>query len=129
MKYLIMLMLLMFAMPVMAQESWVAPDENVQAPLTKTEATELLKAEGSSRQQRRAMGITFRNLRLKLKEMKAAGELEGLTRPEISVMVLDRLVTDNPKAFADPSLDWDGLLAFIERLIPLILKLISLFGI
>ena len=28
----------------------------------------------------------------------------------------------------DPSIDWDGLIAWIERLLPLILKLLALFG-
>jgi hypothetical protein len=42
--------------------------------------------------------------------------------------IAQELAVDNPKAFGDPSLDWDAILAFIEKLLPLILQLISIFG-
>ena len=105
-------------------------DEPTPAPTVSVEmrkaAKELADRPGLTIKQRRAMGITFRNLRLKLREMHDAGELEGKTRAEISVEMMNRLVQDNPKAFADPSLDFDSILAFIERLLPILLFLLAL---
>ena len=40
-------------------------------------------------------------------------------------------IVGQPKASAvqaDPQIDWDGLLDFIERLLPFILKILALFG-
>ncbi len=87
-------------------------------------AKQLREKPGISMKQRRAMGITFKNIRLKLKELKASGELAGLDRAEVSALVMSELVEDNPKAFADPTLDWDKILSFIE----LILKILAMFG-
>lgn len=87
-------------------------------------AKQLQANPGMSLKQRRAMGITFKNIRLKLKELKKTGELAGLDRAEVSALVMSELVMDNPKAFADPSLDWDKILSFIE----MILKILAIFG-
>jgi len=84
-----------------------------------------------TRKQRRAMGITIKNMRLKVRELKEAGELEGLTNEELSAEVMGQLLSENPKAFAsaeEVGIDMDGILAFIERLMPLILMLMQLFG-
>lgn len=77
--------------------------------------------------QRREMGLTFGNVRKLLEKMKADEELEGKTNAELAVEVLHNLVDGRPAAFNDPEIDWEKLLTFIEKLIPLILKLISLF--
>ncbi len=77
--------------------------------------------------QRREMGLTIRNVKGLLDEMKADGDLEGKTNAELAVEVLDNLLDGKPSAFKDPEIDWDQLLAFIERLVSLILKLIGLF--
>jgi hypothetical protein len=78
--------------------------------------------------QRRAMGLTFRGVRTILKEMDAAGELEGKTNAQLAAEVLSRAVDQKPEAFGDPAIDWDAILVFIEKLISLILKIISLFA-
>ena len=77
--------------------------------------------------QRRKLGLTVRNVIRVTREMKKAGDLEGVSQAELSAMILNQLMTENPKVYADPSLDWDALLDFIERLIPIILKIMSLF--
>lgn len=78
--------------------------------------------------QRRAMGITVANVRQILAAKQKAGELEGKSTETLAVEVLDELVAANPKAFDDPGIDWDKLIEFIEKLIPLILKILALFG-
>lgn len=83
---------------------------------------------GPTWRQRRAMGITFRNIRRVLAEKKAAGELEGKDAATLSVEVANQLAGENPKAFADPSIDFDALLDFIERLIAFILRIMAIFA-
>ena len=78
--------------------------------------------------QRRKLGITIKNITRVTKELRAAGELEGLGEGEIAALVLDKIVEDNPKAFTDPGFDWDSILVFIERILPLILKIIEMFS-
>jgi len=92
-----------------------------------TGAEKVAKRPGLSWRQRRAMGITPRNMIRVVREMEKDGSLESVDQAELSAMVLDRLMTENPKAFADPSLDWDAILSFIEALLPVILKIIALF--
>jgi hypothetical protein len=73
------------------------------------------------------MGITLRNIRAEMRKMKEAGALEGVEKEEVAAAILDRLFAQNSKAFADPTLDWDRLLAFVERLVSLVLKIMALF--
>jgi hypothetical protein len=100
-----------------------AATENLAGALEKVQARR-----GISWKQRRALGLTFRNVRKTLSALNADGDLEGVAASELPVMVLDRLVDDNPRAYATAELDWDAILNFLERLIPLILRLIELFG-
>lgn len=118
-----------------SQEAWA--DKTTPAPTVEVaegDTFKLLAARpGPTRKERRAMGITLRNIRLKLKEMRAAGELEDVDQSEVAAMVLDRLLAENPKAFAaaNPTGDdafFERLLAFIERILPLILRIMALFG-
>ena len=87
-------------------------------------AKDVQARKGLTFKQRRAMGITFRTVRLKLKELHAAGELIGKDRGTVALDVMDSLVADNPTAFADPSLDWDLVLEWIIRIITLLLMFI-----
>ena len=85
---------------------------------------------GLTWKQRREMGLTIRNIRRVMAEMQQKGELVGKSRDIVAAEVMERLVTENPKAFYDAGVDWDwdAILAFIERMIPLIMTLISLFS-
>jgi len=82
---------------------------------------------------RRKLGITFRNVARILIEKQKAGRLEGKDVSVLAVEVADQLVDENPAAFrAEVSQrDWasffEALIAFLEKIIPLILKLIALF--
>ena len=78
--------------------------------------------------QRRKAGATIRNLIATAKELKLAGELEVCTDSEAAAAIMTKLLEGNAEVMADPQFDFDGLLAFIERLLPLILKLLELFG-
>jgi aspartate/tyrosine/aromatic aminotransferase len=71
--------------------------------------------------------VTIKSAVAAARKLNDAGALKGLSRHEKAVVILDQCVQDNPTAFADPSIDWDALIAFIERLIPLIMTIISLF--
>jgi len=73
--------------------------------------------------------VTFGKALRAAKALKKEGKLDGLTKQEQAAAVLEYLVDDDPQAFADPSLDWDAILAFIEKILPLILKILALFGI
>ena len=78
---------------------------------------------------RRKRGVTFINLIRVAGELEAEGEIsKDMTADEIAAAVLERIVAENPKAFEDvEAVDWDALLAFIERLLPIILQIIGLF--
>jgi hypothetical protein len=81
---------------------------------------------GVSRRDARKLGLTIREITSIARELKAAGQLTG-DRETDAETILSKAITKNPKAFADPALDWDSILAFIERILPLILTIISLF--
>ena len=83
---------------------------------------------GLTFRERRELGLTFRNILRVTKQLQENGELEDLTQAEIAAEVMAVIAEENPKSFAEASLDWDGILNFIERLLPIILKLIELFG-
>jgi hypothetical protein len=80
---------------------------------------------GVSRRDARKLGLTIRNLVSIARELKAAGQLTG-DREADAEAILSKAITKNPKAFADPALDWDAILAFIERILPLIMILFGL---
>ena len=72
--------------------------------------------------QRRAMGLTFRNVRSTLKTL----DCENKSHAELSVEVMGVLMGQSPSAWKDPAIDWeninwDAIFAFIERLISLIM--------
>ena len=106
-------------------QQWGTVD--VAKPVVSVDTKPVGIADGLTIKQRRGMGLTVANVRKILVEKQAAGELDGKTVEELSVEVLGQLVAENPKAFADPKIDWDALIAFLEKLIPLIMKIIALF--
>ena len=81
--------------------------------------------------QRRALGVTVKNVRRILKEMDANGELEGKGSSVLAVEVLTQLVEEKPQAFQEiGERDWEAILeaviAFLEKLIPLIIMFLGL---
>lgn len=85
-------------------------------------------ARGLTMRQRRDMGLTFGNIMRATRVVVASGAIDADDPAEVvAAAVAQQLVVENTKAFADPSLDWDAVLAFIEKLIPIIMTLIALF--
>ena len=78
------------------------------------------------------MGVTWKNIKRVLTEKQAAGEVDGRDSSVVAMEVLSQLIEDNPKVFMDAkavagrdwSLFFEALLAFIAKLIPLILMFI-----
>ncbi len=101
-----------------------------EEPLTGEPVLKPMKIrKGLTIRQRRETGATFRNVRRVLAEMQASGEItEDMDVGTIALLVADHLLSDTPAAFQDPTFDWDAFLDFLERLIPLILKIIALFS-
>ena len=83
-----------------------------------------------NRRQMRQAGLSVLNIRRRARAMAAEGEITADMTPEqIRDTVLDDLYLDSPFAFEDLAApDWNAIVAFIEKLLPLILKLIALFA-
>ena len=80
-----------------------------------------------TRREMRRHGVTLLEMRRRVRQMARAGELtKDMTSAEVRETVLDDICSDNPRIVE--AIDWDALLAFIEKLLPLILQLIALFG-
>lgn len=78
--------------------------------------------------QRREMGLTLVNLIRVTRQLAADGVINKDTpQDEVRDAVLSKLAEENPVACADPTLDWDAILAFLEKLLPFILQIIALF--
>lgn len=81
----------------------------------------------AGRRQMRQAGLTVLNVRRRARQMARDGEItSSMTREQIRDTVLDDLYAAEPRAMA--GVDWDAILAFIEKLLPLILQIIAMFG-
>jgi hypothetical protein len=87
----------------------------------------VVEGRGLTFRQRIDMGLTVPNMLRVAREMKRNGELSD-DADVAAAQIAAALAGENPKAFADPSIDWDAILAFIEKLLPLILQIISIFS-
>lgn len=78
--------------------------------------------------QRRELGLTIPAIAKTLRQLQAEGSLEpGMSRSEMAALVLDRMSAENP-AYAAEGIDLDGILAFLEAILPLILQIIAIFS-
>jgi signal transduction histidine kinase len=117
------LILMALAIPAQAQVKSTPAD----APTPAVEQADTdVELRGVSRRDARKLGLTIREMISIARELKSAGELTGVAEIDAE-QILERAISKNPKAFADPALDWDSILAFIERILPLILTILSLF--
>ena len=75
----------------------------------------------------RALGVTLAAVRKAVEDLRTSGDLDAAaSRAEVAALVADRLAEQNAAAFRGAEgLDWDALLAFIEKLLPLILRLLG----
>jgi len=133
--FLCLLVLFVLLLPGAAQDTATWRAEGAEAPAAGAETSDLAGAaaevagrRGISGRQRRDLGLTFRNLRQVVRDLHAEGRLEGLSRSDLALVTLDTLMEANPKAYANDQLDFDAILNFLERILPIILKLIELFG-
>jgi len=94
-----------------------------QAPMAKRDRVTI--------RERRELGLTFRNVRRVLEDLEAEGVLERDDVSGTAVQVLDRLVQEDPDKFitaaCEGDRDWgaffESLIAFLERLLPLIIQI------
>lgn len=76
--------------------------------------------------QRRELGLTIPNMLSAIRELRDAGEIDSTTnRAEMAALVAARLEQRNPEAFGAVGLNWEAILAFIEALLPILLKLLG----
>jgi len=83
---------------------------------------------GLSFRQRQEMGLTIPAMAKLARKMKKAGKLSS----ELDIaaaQILDALVKENPKAFGKPGINWESILAFIEKMLPIILQFLAIFGV
>ncbi len=77
--------------------------------------------------ERRKLGLTFRNIRKAVAEIKESGDFDKNDVAGTSAQVLEKIVRENPQGIQDAvgERDWasflDALLSFIEKLMPIIL--------
>jgi hypothetical protein len=116
------LLLFVFTLPVQGQ---VKSTPGQAPPVENIEKVDVPTV-GMSRNDARKVGLTIRNLTQITRELKEKGQLTGVREVD-SELILSKAIERNPKAFSDPTIDWDMILAFIERLLPLIMAIIALF--
>lgn len=110
----------------MSDVSAVNTDVVALAYAAETELSEKL-----SRREMRKMGLTVLNVRRRARQMAMAGEITSDMPPEqIRDIVIDDLMGEEPGAWRNVGApDWDAIIAFITKLLPLILQLLAIFGV
>lgn len=92
-------------------------------------STDLERRRTLTFRQRRDMGLTLINLVRVTRQLASEGAIDKDTpQEEVRDAILNRLAMDNPAACADPTIDWDAVLAFLEKLLPFLLQILALFG-
>ena len=71
--------------------------------------------------------ISFRDALSAAREI-GVEQLRGLPRDEAAALVAAHALKAKGVDPADPAIDWEGLISFIERLLPLIIQIIEMFG-
>ena len=82
---------------------------------------------GLSRADKRRLGILPWQITLTLFAMRNEGaDLKNMTVEQLKAAILLECQSEHPEAWAD-GVDWEAIAEFLERIIPLILQIISLF--
>lgn len=78
---------------------------------------------------RRRFGVNFFSVLRAAKKVTTNPEFEPTTQTEFAEAILSEIIgKDLPQAKVNmPEVDWDSLLAFIEKILPLILQILALF--
>lgn len=78
--------------------------------------------------ERRRLGLTIPKMAGALKSLKEKGELEpGMDKALVAAMVFEELASENMEAYAAVDLDLDAILAFIEKFLPILMKILDFF--
>jgi len=78
--------------------------------------------------ERRRYGLTISKLTPLVREVLREAKVDPCDNTALAAAVLELHIQNNPGMFDKPeAINWDTLLEFIERLLPLILKIIALF--
>ena len=81
--------------------------------------------------QRRQMGLTVLGTMRAARELARRGEISrDMDSKAMASAIAEEIMFSNARAWSDNAvaIDWDAILAFIEKLLPLILMLIELFS-
>ena len=78
--------------------------------------------------ERRRLGLTIHELRPLVKTMLDDGRISRDNPSAAAAEVMSELLESNPQWAENPKIDWDAVLEFLEKLIPLIIMLIELFS-
>ena len=79
--------------------------------------------------ERRRLGLTPLGVIAATRRLAKDGQINAaMDKDEICELVATEIMLQNAPAWAEaPSIDWEAILAFIEKLIPIIMALIALF--
>lgn len=141
---LITLLLMCLPMTPAFAESWGPdgkPDTAIELPSEESLASAASgvlesrgKLRGLTRREKRELGLTIPAMLRTLAQIHADGDLEGAGNDAIASDLLSRSAAANPKAFMDVNntgVDedfWQRALEWIEKLLPFLLMIISLFS-
>jgi hypothetical protein len=78
------------------------------------------------KRQRRAIGVTLRSCLSHAIDLAKAGVLDHENADIAAGQIALSMNAEDPRAFAGA--DWDAILAFIEKLIPIIMAFLSMLG-
>ena len=78
---------------------------------------------------RRKKGVTFLAVLRAARELSDDADFDPANKKEFSEKVLEKIISKKlPEAQnEEPEIDWNGLLEFIERILPLILQILAIF--
>jgi hypothetical protein len=102
------------------------------APTVEKKAVRWVDAPASSARreltlrQTRELGLTLHNMASSYRELKAAGEIDDQSsEAETASAIAVHIASKNKAAFSNASLNWDAILAFISKWLPIIIALFS----
>lgn len=78
--------------------------------------------------ERRRLGLTIGKVRPIVERLSSEGKIDKDNPSAAAALVMHELMEQDPQAWGQAEMDWDAILAFLEKLIPLIITLINLFS-
>jgi len=80
---------------------------------------------------RRRFGVNFISVLRAAKEVTSDPDFEPTTRREIAEKILEKIIGKSLPQLreSEPGIDLSSIIAFIEKLLPIILQLLAIFGV